>query len=116
VTQIELTMPAGIDLCRRRGNRAVQVARRRVVGRLAGDLLERHIFRLTIRPRDMNTRRRIRRGLDLGDHEMPLMVVAFMIRQCLGRDLLRARCCLRRSSADPDDAVRQQGEETENTE
>jgi hypothetical protein len=37
----------------------------------AGELVERNVFRLAVRPGDVDRRGSIRRSVDLGDHEVP---------------------------------------------
>ena len=51
------------------------------MSRLAGELLQRHIGRLAVRPADMDRRRSVALFVDLGDHEVPFAVVALVTRE-----------------------------------
>jgi len=79
MAQVELARPPAIDGGGRRDNRAVQIGGRRVVSGLAGKLAQRHVSLLAVRPSDVDRRRSITLLVNLGNHEVPLCVVALVV-------------------------------------
>jgi hypothetical protein len=47
----------------------------------SGELVERHVLEGTVRPRDVNSGRGVRRHVDLRDHEMPFIGIALVVGQ-----------------------------------
>lgn len=67
------------------------------MSRLAGELVQRHIGRLAVRPADMD-RRGVALIVDLRDHEVPFAVVAPVTRE--GSRVHRNGLCIGRLAGD----------------
>jgi len=81
MAQDELARPSAVNTGCRGDNRAVQVESGRVMSRSTRDLLQRHIGRLAISPRDVDRRRGVASRVDLINDEVPFGVVTAVIRE-----------------------------------